>query len=427
MKSFRVIASRTPVVPAIGLCAALVACSDDPVAPLPVSENAVAVTYCAPLAPTWVAFRDGDGSWTRELPDGSGSRTTYRHSFKTQRAAIVSLTRVFDSQFTVMRVLYGTPAEMSTEGDTTVADCTVSLGKTLRGNVLGLDTTQLAAITVGQFARTWVQPRLGLDFTVGDVANGPQDLLATRTTDGPLPARFILRRDIDLPDGALIPNLDFESAEAFDAVTANARIENLGGAAAVTFTSLITSHGNFFLPLTSTVTTATQPFVALPSGKLLSGDVQQLHVSTNDSTTNRTADVYFSTSGDRTVTMGDRIERPTISTIARDGTLRMRARYAPQADYDRLTSVVYEQSGRSAFVVVSMTSAYAALSGGYDLDVPDLSAVAGFDASSALSPGVRVDWTAFRIGGTLPISRGAVPVNGATRRTSGTQGTIASP
>ena len=92
-----------------------------------------------------------------------------------------------------------------------------------------------------------------------------------------------------------------------------------------------------------------------------------------------------------------------------------------------MAAVVYEQSGKSAFVAVSMTSAYAALSGGYDLDVPDLSAAAGFDASRALSPGVRVDWTAFRIGGTLPTGRGAIPVNGATRRTGGTQGTIASP
>lgn len=120
---------------------------------------------------------------------------------------------------------------------------------------------------------------------------------------------------------------------------------------------------------------------ALPSSKLVAADVQELHISTNDSVTTRTADVYFQAPVDRTVRVGDRIDTPAISTIARDGALRLRARFAPQADYDRLTAVVYEQPATGTFVVTSMTSAYAALAGGYDLDVPDLSAAAGFDAS----------------------------------------------
>ena len=331
----------------------------------------------------------------------------------------------------MLRVLYGTPAELSTEGDTTALDCDLGPVKTLRGNVSGIDTTQLAAISVGPFAHTSVRPRLGLDFTVNGVASGPQDLLATRTTtDGPLPTRLILRREIDLPDGALVPSLDFESNEAFDVVTANVGLENLGGDAAVNFTGLLTAHGTFSLPFASRIVSTTQPYVALPGDKLLAGDLQRLHISTNDSTTNRTADVYFRLPGDRAVRLGDRIARPAISTIAgggTDGTIRLRARFVPQSDYDRLTTVVYEQSARSTFVVVSMTSAYAVLSGGYHLDVPDLSGAAGFDASRALHPGVRIVWTASRVGGTLPIGRGVVPANGATRRTSGTQDTIASP
>jgi hypothetical protein len=411
----------------VNLCAAPGAAgSEDPIGPLPVPETAVAVTYCAAAAPTWVAFRDGDGPWTQQLADGTGSRTTFRKAFTSNRAAMASLTPLLDGQLTVVRVLYGTPAEMSTEGDTAVVDCVVDPGKTLRGVVAGLDTTQLAAISVGPFARAAVRARLGLDFSVNGVASGPQDLLATRTTNGSLATRFIVRRDLDLPSGALIPTLDFDSAEAFDAVTANVAIENLGGDAAVNSTSLFTNRGSF--PLSVTVRNApTQPYIALPSSKLVPGDVQELHISTNDITTTRTADVYFQAPVDRAVRVGDRIENPTMSTIARDGTLRLRARFVPQADYDRLTSVVYEQPATGTFVVISMTSAYAALGGGYDLDIPDLSAAAGFDASWALMPAMRVDWNAFRVGGTLPIGRNAVPSNGATRRTTGTRGEIASP
>ena len=82
-----------------------------------------------------------------------------------------------------------------------------------------------------------------------------------------------------------------------------------------------------------------------------------------------------------------------------------------------MTLVVYEQPARPAFVVVSMTPAYAARIGGYDLDAPDLSTVPGFDAAWALRPGLTTSWTASRVGGTLPIGRNAVPVDGATRRT----------
>jgi hypothetical protein len=425
----RIVASHLMVAPMLLLSTALLACSDDdPTAPQPMPNTAVAVSYCAAAAPTWVAFRDGDGSWTRELPGVSGARTTYRHVFTSERVAMASLTPVFDGQFTVLRVLYGAPADMATEGDTTVADCVGGIGdvgKKLRGSVSGLDTTQFAVINVGQFARASVFPRFEHDFTVDGVSNGPQDLLATRTAVA-LPPRLILRREIDLPDGSLIPTLDFESSEAFNVGTANVIIENLGTDAAVNFTQLITLHGDFMLPLASSVTSKTQPYIALPTAKLIAGDLEQLHVSTAGPAP-RTADVYFRSPVDRTVTLGSAIERPSISVIASDATLRLRARFVPQADYDRQTSVVYQQPARNAFVVVSMTTAYAALNGGYDLDVPDLSSVTGFDASWALRPGVSVNWNAIRFGGTLPIGRNAVPVNGATRRTSTTQDTMTFP
>jgi len=393
------------------------------------ARNAVAVTYCAVAAPTWVAFRDGDGSWTRELPDATGPQTTFRHIFTSDRAAMASLTPVFDGQFTVLRVLYGAPAEMATEGDTTVADCVGGIGdvgKTLRGSVSGLDTNQFALVNVGQFARASVFPRFELDFTVDGVSNGPQDLLATRTAVA-LPARLILRRDIDLPDGSLIPTLDFESSEAFNMETANVTIENLGDEPAANLTRLITPHGNFQIPFfPGSSARTTQPYATLPPGKLISGDLEELHVSTAGPTP-RTADLYFRIPVDRTVTMGSPIVPPSISAIASDGALRLRARFVPQADYDKQTSVVYQQPARNAVVGVSMTPAYAALSGGYDLDVPDLSAVTGFDASWGLRPGVSVTWNAIRFGGTLPIGRNAVPVDGATRRTSTTQDTITLP
>ena len=427
MLSPRVIRLLRLVMPASVLCSALLACREDPVEPPPPRGSAAEVIYCAAAAPIWVAFRDGDGSWEQALPEVSGSRTAFRHVLTSERAAIASLMPGFAGEFTVLRVLYGTPAELSAEGDTTAASCVVDGGKSLRGSVSGVDMTQLAVVNVGTSVRTAVNPRLGLDFSVESVPNGPQDLLAARTTDGPSPTRLILRRDLDLPDGSLMPGLDFESSEAFDVMTANVTYENLGGDAAVNFTRLITRHGDFPIPLLPVTTTrTTQPYAGLPPGKLLAGDLQQLHVSANG-TAFRTANVFFRVPVARTVRLGDPIARPSITAIASDGTLRPRARFVSQPDYDRVTSVVYQQPARPAFVLTSMTPAYAARSGGYTLDVPDLSAVAGFDASWALRPGLITTWTASRVGGTLPFGRNPVPTDGATRLTGTMQDTISLP
>ena len=130
---------------------------------------------------------------------------------------------------------------------------------------------------------------------------------------------------------------------------------------------------------------------------------------------------------DRTVALGEPLTRPSISVIASDASLRLRARFASQPDYDRATFIAYEQPARNTFVIVAMTAAYAALAGGYDLDVPDLAAVSGFDASWMLRPGLLTSWTASRLGGTVPLGRNAVPVNGAVRRTTSTGDAITLP
>ena len=191
----------------------------DPIAPRPVvPQPAVAVAYCAAAAPTWVAFRDGDGSWTRELPDAGSSRPTFSHVFTSDRAAIATLTPSFAGAFTVLRVLYGTPAELATEGDTTAADCAVGQGKTLHGNVTGLETTQSISVSVGRPRGPGCSP-------YWDPISPSKACRADRRICSPLATRD--RRPCGSScDGTsicrtarLIPTLDFESAEAFDVVS----------------------------------------------------------------------------------------------------------------------------------------------------------------------------------------------------------------
>jgi hypothetical protein len=340
---------------------------------------------------------------------------------------MATVTSVFGDQFVVVRILYGKPEELAADGDTLSSLCITDAPKTFRGTLAGVDETQSAIVGIGPFARAFVQPLLGLDFSVEDVPNGPQDLLAIRTSRGQSPTRLILRRDLDLPNGSTLPTLDFGSAEAFDVVAPTVTIDNLRGEPAVSSTILMTRRATFALPLPPNPNaTGTQSYVSLPGAKLVDGDIEQLHVSTGGPTF-RSVDAYYRQPADRTVRLGDAMPTPTISAVASEPSLRLRARFSTQADYDQVTSIVYEQPDRPVFFALSMTAAYAARAGGYEIDIPDLTAVPGFDSGWTLRPNLFTSWNVSRTGGTLPIGREVRPTDGAIRRTVTVQGTVTLP
>src|SRR5262249_23025135 len=132
---------------------------------------------------------------------------------------------------------------------------------------------------------------------------------------------------------------------------------------------------------------------------------------------------YFHTPVDFTVAFAAQVTPPDVSIASSARTLRPRAHFANQADYDRQTMITYRELG--TVVTVAMTDAYATLSGnGYDLVVPDLTGIPGFDERWALHPGIDVGWLATRIGGTLGLGPDARPTDGATARAAELTGTL---
>src|SRR5438552_1883166 len=409
------------------LIAAVSACSDGTlpsVPPPPPPPISVAVAYC--LEPAWVAFQRGDGAGTRAQPDLSGSNTTFRSEFSAGRGAIATLSRVGDNM-TVLSVLYGTPAELVTAGDTNPRDCGPAPAKTLLGTVARLDTNETAFVSASFNSR--VRVSVDRTFELKGLASGPRDLLATRTTrtDGSdVITRLLLRRGVDVPDSTTLPVLDFASAEAFAPAVANVSLDGLGAESAASGTRLLTERDELTVSLMiGPTTTVTRPYVALPESQLLAGDLQILSASVSAATTGsaRSATLYFRTPTDRTLTLGAPLIPPVFSTVASAPALRLRAHFVPQSEYDRSAVVVYQQ-GTTTFVVISMTAAYAALTEtGYDLVVPDLSGAVGFDPAWSLHPGATL-WSAGRIGGTLGLGRDAVPSDGAVQRTVSAAGAL---
>jgi hypothetical protein len=164
----------------------------------------------------------------------------------------------------------------------------------------------------------------------------------------------------------------------------------------------------------------------MPEAQLRPGDLQLLSASVGSTISSpRAARVYFRAPADRTLTLGAPCIAPTFSTVATAPTLRLRAQFVPQSDYDRSAVITYQQ-GLETIVSIYMTAGYAALTGaGYDLLVPDLSSAAGFDPAWTLHAGEAVLWNAVRVGGTLGYGRDAAVSNGTTRRSAEATGTIA--
>jgi len=348
----------------------------------------------------------------------SGPNTTFRAQLSADRGAIAMVSR--SGGFSLVSVFYGTPAELETAGDTNPRHCFPAIAQTLLGTAIGINTGEVAFVGASFGSRV----RVGVDstFELKALPSGPRDLLATRFAHangtGPI-TRMILRRDIDVPDGTLLPVFDFASAEAFAPAIANVTLDGLGAESAASGTRLLASHDEISVTLATNLTAdVTRPYFALPETQLGAGDLQIVSANTNAATTGsaRSTTLYFRAPSDRTLAFGALLIQPTFTTVATVPALRLRAHFVPQNDYDRATVISYQQDS-TLFVTVTMTAAYAAGSAnGYDLVNPDLSGAAGFDPAWTLHQGGTLLWNGARIGGSLGLGRNTVPTDGATLR-----------
>ena len=408
---------------------AVSACSDavmspPPPPPPPPPPFTARVAYCEGSEPLWLAFQDGAEAWTRALPATSGGKVVFQHTFASNRAAIAA---AFDAGpgITLLQVHYGAPAELEQVGRTYPAFC-VPLQKTLLASVAGLDTNQFAYISGGYVTERPVL--FNESFPLEALPPGPRDIVAAELTFSGSTSvlnKIILRRDVDLPDNATLPVLDFNSAEAFAPATPNLTLIGVGEHTTAS-TRLITSNfdGLLSTPLAYPVGT-TGVYGALPEDRLRPGDLEQLSAMTRGiaPSSRITTSVYFRTPIDRTLEFGPEIIPPAFTTVATTPTLRVRAQFVPQSAYDRAALIAYQQD--TIQVSVSMTAAYATLIGGFDLTIPELSGVTGFQTAWALRPGGDLRWSAVRLGGTLGLGFNVVPSEGDVQRVASRDDVIA--
>ena len=436
MRSLSLILPRFATAVVISALSILSACNDRLVVSGPVVDpgggpsNTVAVPFCADQAPAWVAFQDGDGTWSPASAIIDGTRAVYRHTFAANRGGMAVGQR-FGIGLTILNVSYGAPAELAAFGNTFPGSCTLAPPKAILGSIAGLADNQGATVS-GGFSSAFIFPG-DHSFVLSDLTDEPQTILATRNTRGVNDAvtldKLIVRRTPALPDSATIPVLDFNSDEAFAPAVANVTIEGLGPEGAQALTRLVTANSQSIISFSSNSTTgATRSYNALPASRLAPTDLQSLTVSGNPTAELiiRSATVYFRAPANQTIALGPAAPTPAISVIARAPALRLQTVLPPQTVYDRFASINYQQG--STLVSVGMTTQYANLSNrGYDLSIPDFSGVAGFDPQWALRANATggIFWTETRIGGTLGFGTSILsPTNGAFIRSTTRNGTF---
>jgi hypothetical protein len=379
------------------------------------SSNGTSVTYqfCPENAPIWVGLQDGSDAWKQLSLNESNSYTFTITKGKGGLAAVVPSNGGY-----TLGVIYAATSEFAAEShyDNQQVGCG---SKTVNGSVANVADGSYATVGIG-YGST-VAGTSSSDFSVDGVPDGSRELVATMANgDDDRVEKYIVRRDVNVPDGGTLDPLDFASSEAFNPASASLTVSGLGATYANIGSSLLgqarTETVNGFAAFA--VNNETIGYDAIPTAKLLSDEVQLLFGTVSTSTEHLESGVYFRTVADRELAFGPTLSDPTFSIVSSDPYLRPRMQLPGQSSYDGEVDVFYDQDSRSAFIF--QTAGYAGgLPATWDIQLPDLSGVAGFDNTWGLTGSAGTSWSATAYGGRLLFLDSSVPPDGSTYELAG--------
>ena len=407
--------------------------------------GSVSLAFCPDRLPLWLAVQDGDGAWTHV---NVGANNTFSFALSSGRGGLAYVTRRGDatSDSYDLSVFYATAAEFNASGSAEAGaavcddDVVVVDGKTVNGSVVNVSAEQKATISLGSASTTVFDLDLPgntfPNFQLENVPEGPLDLIATRSPLAEFTVdKIIIRRDLNVPEGGTLDPLDFESSEAFEPEQADLTINNIGAEEAfalVSYGSASTFFGSTILFLSPASDEATRTYFGIPAEQQAADELHTLMVAASPAVENpdrgRFAIQYFRSATARSFTLGPNLSAPDITTLGTTPYLRLRAVIARQAEYDQLADISYSQgafgTAGSRTASVSMTAGYAGAAA-FDLAIPDLSGVEGFDANWGLKAGVATSWEASAVGGSFLFGfLGQRPTDGTTIQFASREGTV---
>jgi len=369
--------------------------------------------------PLHVAFQNGDAPWSAVTGSPATDAPTYTFDFTAVTGGVAFVQGSALTSGLKVSVFHGTVAELQAFADHHCAS-NPHLPRTIGYSVTGVAPTDWTFLVMGsEFGST-----IGnASSQISQPQSGSADLIATRSTATPPPAitftpvKMIIRRGVNVPSGS-IPVLDFGAAEAFDPVSAQLTLQNLGSdqvePKVFYRSSAMPSRGPLYLVAGSSNSVHT--VYGVPAARQLPADLHALDIITVGSGVGRSHTFWLKSLTNTTISLAEPLSTPVFSSIAATPYPRYRATGPVQAVYDDSFEFRFFQNGAGGgdSRAWSITAAWGYLSGsGYILDVPDLSGTVGWQTQWAPRPGqpstMVVIASGFSNNGAVPqVTEGAV-------------------
>ncbi|HJQ19915.1 MAG TPA: hypothetical protein VJ867_06155 [Gemmatimonadaceae bacterium] len=370
------------------------------------STAGLSVVFCASDIPTWFAYKNEGFEWQRVSPTSN--------AFTFDATDHVSIAYVYsDATGNDVTVFSASRAELAASND---RDC--SGPKSLSGSVANVGSTQAARIVMG--TSSTVAAANG-PFTLTNVNARPLDLVAMRaaTAGDFVPDALIVRRSLDLTTGSTIPPIDFGSSEAVAPATNTLTITGSQSADVIDLQNTFWSATSTFAPIqqAQSLATTTPTLYSVPAGLQIAGDLHELYV---DAYTQSSSAIvghsyveYYATPADRTIALGPLASTPTVNTVTTAPYARMRGRADVQPEYNTSVRFGYFQqpnTGPQISVTVGTSAAFlGSTPAKWDVTIPDLSTVPGFNTSWMLIPNEPTQYYVEPFSGRTDLLFGALP------------------
>jgi hypothetical protein len=400
----------------------------------PASTGSVKWKWCTASTPRYfVAYKDGTGPWTRLMPSND---SVYSFNLTSATAQLAEVT--IDSGGFRTTVHQYAAQEMNTRG---TAQCRLVQNVSTRtasgtfGGVTGFKTSQVGM-------GWWFGTANGNgSFTMLNLPSGPLDIVAARNGDFAEPSaipvdKMIIRRGINPASGATLPVFDFGAAEAFAPTAATWTFLNASNQAfsvTQTFTTAGGTTGHFALAPAIDGSNAARTIYGVPQSQTQAGDLHQIVATiatigpTPGSPVRATRQVvyYGRTLGVPDTLMFGPVMPAATVTSATPGYLR--AQVTVPAEYNAGVSFDVTQTTTARFFTIHTTRGFNNNSSAFNLQMPDLSAVLGWDTQYNIRSGVATNWWVSGGGPTLDYYDGRYLFNSTRSQWTGAQTGMTAP
>ena len=357
----------------------------------PPTTGNVTWTFCenAVRTPRWIfAVKDGAGPWTRIVPNGNSF--SFNVVSPTAQVAMV----VPEGLGYRTTIYQHTAQEIAARGTQECLNYPGVSQRTATGQTSGLSGGEISFVSVGTTQTGTQGPA---PFSLTNLPAGNLDVVAVRTSlnqqADQIPTRFVVRRGINPASGATIA-IDYNAAEAVAPTAGTWTYNGANGEAFSIIEYFATARGTAGVlvgPPGIDRTTTARTIYAVPAAQTIPGDLHAViaTVASSNLTIRATRQViaYSRTVGDRVLTFGPALPAPTVTVVAGAPGGRVRAQGTLPNEYNSGVSMDIGQTASDRYVTINATRGFLGAGNAYDIQVPDLTGVVGWDTSFPLRTG----------------------------------------